>query len=437
LKLPYLLTPWSRNLGNCAEEIHFGLLTARREGRRLLAVRPRPPFRGRFSLDVTNAELWDVKSPYRQELSPAIDALAGLAIGAVFGARRGLYLAWRRIQRRLCALWPGYVLPPFDVMLTLPSIGRSRLWQLKSTDVFSWEAVHRLDWPTQFADPVPVSLPPRTLAEGAKVRAEMGLSDDDWFVCLHVREGGFLGDGHRGDSRNASIANYLKAIELITSRGGWVIRLGDPTMTPLPQLPRVIDYARSRWKSERIDIFLMATCRYYLGIDSGPSEVARLFRRRTALVNLSQWALAFAAYTGDVAVIKHIYSKSRGRFLSLRELLEEPFDVQSFGTPGSDYELFENTADEICAAVEELMTEPAPPLTDRQMAFNDARAQQVMRWIADRMAVDGMPLSTSEQYRIAARLRLDGAISRAYVDRNWVEDSLNGAVTPRRYASTG
>ena len=52
---------------------------------------------------------------------------------------------------------------------------------------------------------------------------------------MSARErGGYSGDWE--NFRNADIGNYLGAIKEITQRGGWVVRMGDPTMTKLPFL---------------------------------------------------------------------------------------------------------------------------------------------------------------------------------------------------------
>ncbi|HJZ58471.1 MAG TPA: TIGR04372 family glycosyltransferase, partial [Gemmataceae bacterium] len=75
----------------------------------------------------------------------------------------------------------------------------------------------------------------------ANLRA-MGVPEEAWFVCLHVRSAGFHrehGIDHQAH-RNADIRSYLPAVEQITRRGGWVVRLGDPAMEPFPPTPGVV-----------------------------------------------------------------------------------------------------------------------------------------------------------------------------------------------------
>ena len=51
------------------------------------------------------------------------------------------------------------------------------------------------------------------------------------YACMFV-EAGFRGDKGRRNYRNPNILNYIPAIKEITSRGGWVVRMGDNTMDP-------------------------------------------------------------------------------------------------------------------------------------------------------------------------------------------------------------
>jgi len=95
------------------------------------------------------------------------------------------------------------------------------------------------------------------MTKGRACLKELGLPDSAWFVCLHVRESGFKreqGFNPVEDGLNAEIGTYLPAIRAVTERGGWVIRVGDPKMQPLPPTPRAIDYAHSAVRSEWMDV---------------------------------------------------------------------------------------------------------------------------------------------------------------------------------------
>ena len=69
---------------------------------------------------------------------------------------------------------------------------------------------------------------------------KMGVPRDAWFVCLHVRGSSFhkAGDSKHQAHRDADVLDYQLAIREVTERGGWVFRMGDPTMPPLPWMER-------------------------------------------------------------------------------------------------------------------------------------------------------------------------------------------------------
>ncbi|MCG8510942.1 MAG: TIGR04372 family glycosyltransferase, partial [Rhodospirillales bacterium] len=126
----------------------------------------------------------------------------------------------------------------------------------------------------------PIQAPDDVIERGRAMLREYGCGDDDWFVALHVRDSGFYEEDQPWDYnkfRNAPIADYVSAIEAITRRGGWVLRMGDPSMEPLPPMDRVIDYATGPDRQDWMDVFGLSQCRFFVGTASGPMNVARAF----------------------------------------------------------------------------------------------------------------------------------------------------------------
>ena len=158
---------------------------------------------------------------------------------------------------------------------------------------------------------------------GRTALEELGMPRGAWFVSLHVRESGFHeSDGGTHQShRNADVRDYLPAIRLIAERGGWVVRLGDPSMTPLPETDHVIDYAHSAAKSDWMDVFLSGECRFFLGLASGPSQVAVSFGAPCLYVNwISNVLPPFSAR--DLYIPKVFRRRSDGRLLSFGEMYD-------------------------------------------------------------------------------------------------------------------
>lgn len=112
--------------------------------------------------------------------------------------------------------------------------------------------------------------------ELVRFRDAVGWTPDDRIVTVHCREAGFrVNDRH--DLRNVDIADYVAALKALVARGYRVVRLGDPTMTPLPAIDGVVDYATSTVKSPELDILLPAVARFHIGSSSGLSLVPLLY----------------------------------------------------------------------------------------------------------------------------------------------------------------
>lgn len=182
-------------------------------------------------------------------------------------------------------------------------------------------AIVQSAWAAQGLPPI-VSLAAEDRRRGHAVLGSLDIPQDAWYVCFHVREPGFHGAWHRRHpgTRNADVDTYLRAMHAVTERGGYVVRMGDPTMKPLPAMPRVIDYAHRPEKSAFMDVFLAATCRFFVGTNSGLGLLPSVFGVRCAMSNwtpaaLPQW------YPGDLSIPKLVASPALGRCLGLQEML--------------------------------------------------------------------------------------------------------------------
>ena len=219
-------------------------------------------------------------------------------------------------------------------------------------------------WASQGRGPM-IQLTDADRVRGKQTLAAAGVTPDNWYVGLHVREGGFYGDGAGtvAAHRSAHIEDYIGAIEEITSLGGWVIRLGDRSMTRLRSMPRVIDYAHSPMKSSWMDVFLFATSRFVIGTTSGLSTAVQSFGTPMLITNaISNDCQSWPANVEFI--LKRVYDFRRKRYLSLHETYREP--VRSYLINNEilrrhGYEVRSNTSDEIRRAVQHrLKTISAP-----------------------------------------------------------------------------
>jgi len=187
----------------------------------------------------------------------------------------------------------------------------------------------------------------------------LGIPEKSWFVCLHVREPGWRDNrSEREDFRNCDINTYYPAISAIVDSGGWVIRMGDPlSMTPLPKMDGVIDYAHSAEKSDWMDVFLCAACRFCIGTSSGVYTIASAFGTPVLMTNGLPYVNLYALTDRDMFIPRLCRSRSKNQLLKFEELFSPPVSMASsqyeYARLGLD--IIENTDEEICSAVTEML----------------------------------------------------------------------------------
>ena len=209
-------------------------------------------------------------------------------------------------------------------------------------------------WAEQQRPPL-LSLLPEDHTFGTERLRALGIPEGAWYVGLHVREAGFYAEASSGISthRNSTIDDYLPAIEEITRRGGWVIRLGDKTMRPMTPMHHVVDYAVGEHKSAVMDLFLIATSHFVIGTTSGLTTATLSFGRPMLLANCisNDWQL----WSEDTDFIpKRLRERRTGRYLSLGETYRQPIQgylINNVVTNRRGYVIESNSRDEITAAV--------------------------------------------------------------------------------------
>ena len=153
---------------------------------------------------------------------------------------------------------------------------------------------------------------------------KLGVPEDAWFVCVHCRESGFAPSEYSDRYRNVDINNYLLAMKAIVERGGWCIRVGDPTMKPLPPMEHVIDYVHLSIRSDWMDVFLCAACKFLLGSNSGLYAVASIFGAPCAVANQTPLSVVLPYGPFDIGIPKLVWSVKEDRYLTFKEVLDSP-----------------------------------------------------------------------------------------------------------------
>ena len=197
---------------------------------------------------------------------------------------------------------------------------------------------------------------------GSHNTVALGIPVGRQFICFHARDSSYLDERYPNldwryhDYRDSRIDNYILAAEELTRRGLWALRIGEIAKGPISTSNNgVIDYTYSGKRSEFMDIYLGAKCKFMICSETGLNLVPTIFRRPIVFVN---WVLIPHIYVWSIGVVitKKFFSVSKNRLLTYREILS--LDAGMLGAFGisekSDIQLIENTAGEIRSAAIEM-----------------------------------------------------------------------------------
>jgi putative glycosyltransferase (TIGR04372 family) len=191
---------------------------------------------------------------------------------------------------------------------------------------------------------------------------ELGIPDGTPFVWFHARDSTYLTaahpkpNWHYHDYRDANIDNYVPAAEELTRRGYFAVRIGNMVQEALTTTnPMVIDYA-TKSRTDFLDIFLGAKCRFAIGCPSGINGIPMVFRRPVAYANFVPLGYAPTWGPNDLFIPKKLWLREERRFLTFREILDSGigwfWKSQQYEQLG--IEVVENTPKEITALAVEM-----------------------------------------------------------------------------------
>ncbi|TIH17296.1 TIGR04372 family glycosyltransferase [Marinifilum sp. JC120] len=197
---------------------------------------------------------------------------------------------------------------------------------------------------------------------GKRELKELGLDPNRPHVCLLGRDNAFLqqtmpeSDGDMQEPRNMEISTFKAGAEELLRLGYNVIRIGSIVQKPLEiEHPNFVDYAWSGKQNDFMDIYLPATCTFFVGVQSGPMHVANVFRIPCLRINVARLEIIEYCSPEDLALFKLIQSKSTGRIISVPEIIKagiSKWPIENFAD--SDFAVIDNTEDELLKAIKEM-----------------------------------------------------------------------------------
>lgn len=210
--------------------------------------------------------------------------------------------------------------------------------------------------------------------QGAELKQKMGIPSDKPHVCILVRDSAYLKKQFPNSAwylenfRDANIQNFVPAIQYLIDQGFYVVRMGKEVENTFTiDNPAFIDYASHPVKSDFMDIYLSATCAFFLGTCCGLDAIPRMFNRPVVATN----AILFneRSYLDWTFMIpKNIFCTTTNEFVPYREIYA---DYQHFLLSGlydnhrdpiltawkeKNWVLMENTPDELLTVTKEMVS---------------------------------------------------------------------------------
>ncbi len=194
------------------------------------------------------------------------------------------------------------------------------------------------------------------VSEGKKFLNKIGVNNKP-YVCLIVRDNAYFGFKPFSNYRNADIENFKKAINFLTSKGYYVIRMGAKVEKKLKlNNDKFFDYASSPLRNEFLDIFIGANCEFCLGTSTGFEGIPMCARKPTVTTNFVPIGYMPSWSKKSIVIFKHHHCKKTGKKLSLKDIINNglclTLDGKEYDHKGVD--LIENTSEEILDATKEM-----------------------------------------------------------------------------------
>ena len=194
--------------------------------------------------------------------------------------------------------------------------------------------------------------------KGKKILTEFGIPESAKFVCLIVRDSGYL-DKHKKynlrdwnyhNYRDGDIDRYVLATEELARRGYYVFRMGIKVLKPLKSSnPKVIDYANLKIRSDFMDIYLGAKCRFCISTYSGFDLICDIFRKPIAFTAFVPFARLETHNKESLILTKRHINKRNQKELTVSEIFSSnvalSWDTNEFKK--NEVELEENSPKKI------------------------------------------------------------------------------------------
>ena len=215
----------------------------------------------------------------------------------------------------------------------------------------------------------------------------IGLKKDQKFVCFTIRDNQYLKnefpdiDFSYHSYRDSDISKFYPSFDYLLERGYAVFRMGKHVSTEVKiDNPSFFDYSKSDYRSDFLDIWLMANCSFTVSTGTGIDEVANAFRKPICYVNFLPLFLFNSYNPKTLTTPKTLLNPDTHKPLSLKDIIMKYDHLEKFHN--RDLLFIENTENEIIDAIKEIerKIDSNWSLNDEEMVIRNKFLKLLMKW---------------------------------------------------------
>jgi len=310
---PFLLvTPLPYAVGTCAEHIRHSLLASNLLDKKLILIRLWPIY-GLLKFQIASSALYTlhINQPdgKRQKIFSTLTFItATIAINTVFILFRILYLTCRftiktfsrslsdSARSKIFKSLDGLSFPRVGIELSISAIANTLAGDSDNAKEYMFQKITNNDY----------TFTSRFYLSWSDFLKRQHFTLENKYIVLHVRSPDYHSDFDRRNYRNADIQLYLPLISLIASHGYRIVLIGDTFNRPLQSMANVFDFRHGMpGKPCSLDLYLVSKCTAYIGMMSGPMDVALLFSKPMYILNAYLPGYCFGYAANATYVLKH------------------------------------------------------------------------------------------------------------------------------------
>ena len=215
----------------------------------------------------------------------------------------------------------------------------------------------------------------------------IGLKKDQKFVCFTIRDNQYLKnefpdiDFSYHSYRDSDISKFYPSFNYLLEKGYALFRMGKHVSSEVKiDNPSFFDYSKSDFRSDFLDIWLMANCSFTVSTGTGIDEVANAFRKPICYVNFLPLLLFNSYNPKTLTTPKTLLNPDTKKPLTILEMIEKYDDLEKF--QNGDLLYVENTENEIIDAIKEIERKIDSNwfLNEEEMIIRNKILKLLMKW---------------------------------------------------------